>query len=372
MKIKIVGDPYSTSGYSLHCREMILAFIKAGWQVKLFHAMQDVIQHKDFSGAKLIDETLTKNFLEGDISLFITIPTHFAQPSKYNIGMFFFEADKITEEWVEMCNKMTGIIVPSEFCKKMCEYSGVTVPVIVAHGYYSQHIPSEKVDWKERLQIGVGEKTFLSVFQWNYRKGFDVLLRAFWAAFPNGGPRLVIKAYANDFRESEKEKIIRDIKQLKQMHLAINFEKQTQTLPNFPNVSLLLDRLSDDEMFWLYEQMDAFVLLTRGEGWGRPYLEAAAHEMPIIATDWSAHTEFLNKDNAYMVDATLEPCIGLNGRYYPNTSYIASPNIFQAVQHMQSINAGIHVKRPLKEVAFQFSEKRSVEEYKNAIMEICK
>jgi glycosyltransferase involved in cell wall biosynthesis len=36
------------------------------------------------------------------------------------------------------------------------------------------------------------------------------------------------------------------------------------------------------------------VSLTRGEGFGLPCLEAAACGLPVIATDWSAHTEYLN------------------------------------------------------------------------------
>ena len=370
MKIKIYGDPYSTSGYSLHCREMLLAFIKAGWNVKLIHAIQDSFQTSEFSGVKLIDEIKTDSFdKREDVIIYITVPNLFNTYGKYNIGMFFYEADKLPDEWVTKCNLMDGIIVPSEFCKKVCEYSGVTVPVVVAHGYYNQHVPSEKIDWRERLQIKENEKVFLSVFQWNYRKGFDALLRAYWSAFPTNGPRLVVKTYIESFSDKEKERIISDIKNIRSMHF-INRMGKTH-IPDFPKISLLMDHLSEDEMFWLYEQSDAFVLLSRGEGWGRPYLEAAAHELPIIATDWSAHTEFLNKDNAYMVDAMPEPCIGINGFYYPNTSFIASPNIFQAIQHLKSISTGIHVKKPMRETAFQFSEKRSVEEYKNAIIKIC-
>lgn len=368
MKIKVFGDPYSVSGYSLHCREMLLAFLRDNWNVKLIWSQQDQFQSDNFSGAKLIDAIKTTELNYEDTTLFITVPTLFKKLSKINIGMFFYEADKLPDSWVEKCNEMNGIIVPSEFCKKVCEYSGVRVPVIVAHGYYNQHVPNEKVDWKERLAIKEGEKIFLSVFQWNYRKGFDALLRAYWAAFPTGGPRLVIKTYLNKFNDEDKQRIIKDVQGLKAMHFL--FEQGKQYLPNFPQVSLLMDHLSDDEMYWLYEQADAFVLLTRGEGWGRPYLEAAAHGLPIVATDWSAHTEFLNEHNAYMVNAVLEPCIGLNGVTYPNTSYIATPNIFSAVQSMKTIALGLQVKKPLREVAFQFSEKRAVEEYKKAITEI--
>lgn len=41
----------------------------------------------------------------------------------------------------------------------------------------------------------------------------------------------------------------------------------------------------------LYLAADAFVLPSRGEGWGRPHTEAMAMELPIIATNWSGPTE---------------------------------------------------------------------------------
>jgi glycosyltransferase involved in cell wall biosynthesis len=37
----------------------------------------------------------------------------------------------------------------------------------------------------------------------------------------------------------------------------------------------------------LYGGADAFVLPTRGEGWGLPILEAMAAGVPAIATNWS-------------------------------------------------------------------------------------
>ena len=40
----------------------------------------------------------------------------------------------------------------------------------------------------------------------------------------------------------------------------------------------------------LYAAADAFVLPTRGEGWGLPIAEAMAMALPVIATNWSGPT----------------------------------------------------------------------------------
>ena len=49
----------------------------------------------------------------------------------------------------------------------------------------------------------------------------------------------------------------------------------------------------------MYRGADAFVLPTRGEGWGLPIAEATASGLPVIATNFSGPTAFLTDDNSY-------------------------------------------------------------------------
>jgi len=54
-----------------------------------------------------------------------------------------------------------------------------------------------------------------------------------------------------------------------------------------------------------HKEINALVSATRGEGFGLPMLEAAVAGLPVIATNWSAHTEFLNSGKWLSVDYDL-------------------------------------------------------------------
>jgi glycosyltransferase involved in cell wall biosynthesis len=55
---------------------------------------------------------------------------------------------------------------------------------------------------------------------------------------------------------------------------------------------------------------DAFVIATRGEGWGMPITEAMAMGKPVAVTNWSGVTAFVDESVGYMVDYTLQDVRG--------------------------------------------------------------
>jgi|APSaa5957512535_1039671.scaffolds.fasta_scaffold05550_2 glycosyltransferase involved in cell wall biosynthesis len=52
----------------------------------------------------------------------------------------------------------------------------------------------------------------------------------------------------------------------------------------------------------LYHLFDAFINISSGEALGIPFLEAAACGTRIVALNYGGHLDFLNKNNAYLVD----------------------------------------------------------------------
>ena len=77
---------------------------------------------------------------------------------------------------------------------------------------------------------------------------------------------------------------------------------------NVPNIYLLHGEFNDEEinMLYNYPKVKAFVSLTKGEGFGRPLLEFSLMKKPIITTNWSGHTDFLNNEFVSMIGGELK------------------------------------------------------------------
>ena len=74
-------------------------------------------------------------------------------------------------------------------------------------------------------------------------------------------------------------------------------------------VELLPDRMPQQDLPRLYQSVDAFVLPSRGEGWGRPVAEAMAMGLPTIATNFSGQTAFLDSTTGFPIPIDGLSCI---------------------------------------------------------------
>ncbi|MGE3775948.1 MAG: glycosyltransferase family 4 protein [Pirellulaceae bacterium] len=134
--------------------------------------------------------------------------------------------------------------------------------------------------------FGAEPTVFLAVGKWEVRKGHDVLATIFERAFtPRDNFKLVL-ATANPFLSSEQhEEWARRF-----ARMGNKVEILTNRLPDQPSLARLMARA------------DCGVFLSRAEGWNLDAAEMLAMGKHIIITNYSAHTEFANRENSWLVD----------------------------------------------------------------------
>ena len=227
---------------------------------------------------------------------FVSAPAHEFQPQMYfgrhTVGRTTFETDRIPDGWREKCNGFDEIWVPSHFNLETFANSGIARHKlrILQEGIDTTHFQPNL----EPMKIpGARGFKFLSVFDWQMRKGYDVLLRA----------------YCTEFKSNEDVTLILKVSTVNQpfaqlVDLVSYFIERNlrMKLENSPNIVLMTGMLPHERFPHLYASADAFVLPTRGEGWGRPYMEALACGRPVIATRWGGQLDFLNDENADLID----------------------------------------------------------------------
>ncbi|XP_010543622.1 PREDICTED: uncharacterized protein LOC104816472 [Tarenaya hassleriana] len=237
--------------------------------------------------------------------LFETLP---CPPSGYGeflsvIGRTMFETDRVNPEHVNRCNKMDYVWVPTEFHVSSFVRSGVdpskvvkiVQPVDVEFFDPSKYDPLDLSSIGD-LVLGLDSKNrglgfvFLSVFKWEHRKGWDLLLKAYIDEF-SGNDNVALYLLTNPYHSDSDfgNKILDFVEES-------SLEELDQ---GYPRVYVIDTHIAQVDLPRLYKAADAFVLPSRGEGWGRPVVEAMAMSLPVIATNWSGPTEFLTDQNGY-------------------------------------------------------------------------
>ncbi|RNF10831.1 putative mannosyltransferase-like protein [Trypanosoma rangeli] len=182
---------------------------------------------------------------------------------------------------------------------------------------------------------------FLSVFKWEQRKGWDVLLKAYWKAFGPGTPHhedveLYLKCtFPRHFAEGVSYHTFPTFINKWVQHTA----GIDGTIEDFPPIVLIgVGTISQDVMLSIYHSVDAFVLPTRAEGWGIPLMEAMSMGLPVLVTNWGGPTTFCRRDNSFLisVDGLEELSKGSVYGYAPGKKY-AIPSLTGLTELMRYV-----------------------------------
>ncbi|NOU98830.1 glycosyltransferase [Paenibacillus planticolens] len=206
-----------------------------------------------------------------------------------------WETSKTPKGWLPHMNKFDAVFVPSQHNKKALKHSGVKVPIYIApHGVNTKEFrPNNK---KFHLPDAAGKFTFVSVFGFQHRKNPEGLLRAYWEEF-SSKDNVILVIKTNGYASYENEKWIK--------HKISQYKKRLGIRKNTAPVVIIGRRLRESQLKGLYTLGDAFVLPTRGEGVGLPFLEALASGVPVIATGWGGQMDFLTPNNSFLIPYQL-------------------------------------------------------------------
>lgn len=217
-------------------------------------------------------------------------------PGRLRIGRTMFETDRVPRDWVVRCNQMDEVWVPSDAGREAFAAAGVDRDRLAV-------IPSplelDRLD-PDADPLGLPDAhgtVFLAAFDWTLRKGWDVLLSAWCEAFSaDDDVTLVLKTWSTS-RGLDTEAIADELKG--------HVRSLGHDPGRIPDIVLFDRLLSERRMSALYRAADAYVAPSRGEGWGRPAVEAMAVGRPVIATDWSGPSAYLDSDVGWPVGHRL-------------------------------------------------------------------
>ena len=342
-KLMLITAPVSSrSGYGAHARDLTHSFIKHDkYDIKIMDVRwgdcpQNALDKNNETDRKLINRFLPEPRMDRqpDIYVDIRIPNEFQQLGKFIIGITAgIETTAVSQNWLEGCNKMDLIIVPSEHSKqgfvtsvyeklqKMSDGKQQKVgelklekPIEVLFEGADENIykplNNDEIDsdFFDMLNEKVPEKfAFLFVGQWTKggygedRKDIFKLIKIFYESFANKKkqPALILKTNGATYSIMDREDCLDKINEIK-----AKFPSDWK----LPNVYLLHGSLSDTEMNYLYNhpKVKTMVSLTHGEGFGRPLLEATMTGLPVIASAWSGQIDFLSEENSLLISGEMK------------------------------------------------------------------
>lgn len=195
---------------------------------------------------------------------------NFGQPHFYervegalNIGYTPWESTGVPRSWIQYMNKMDEIWTTCNANAEWYRNSGVRVPVrVLPHGINREHYPL-----KRRTRSDDGVVNLLHIGEPTPRKGGRLVYEAF------------AELFANDPRAS----------------LTIKGTPRTfEVDPDIQNITVISERLNQEDMRDLYLNHDAMIYPTNGEGFGLIPFQAAATGMPTAVTNWSGPMDYMS------------------------------------------------------------------------------
>lgn len=332
MKTVILRAPLlSCSGYGTHSRQVYRWLKSKGvnvvtqvvpWGITSWMINPDM--SNGLVGQIMKDSKECKG--QADLSIQVQLPNEWNPGlAKRNVGISaYIETDQCNPQWIAKTNSMDMVIVPSEHAKQcILNTSPVNTPVhVIPESFYDEIVGKNK-----KIDLSLETKfNFLMLGQLTGNNPYNDRKNTF----------NTIKWICEEFKDDKDVGVIIKTNSGKNTKIDRNVtEKVLKSVikevrkGEYPKIYLLHGNMSPEEVASLYKDknVSALISLTRGEGYGLPLLEAAASDLPVIATNWSGHLDFLNHGKFIKVGYSLQPIHGtrVDGKLFLKNMKWAEP-----------------------------------------------
>jgi len=334
----VVSCPISTrSGYGARSRDFVraLGIAKPNWDIKILSqrwgstAMDALKVGEDDD---LLEKVITKAMeVKPDVWIQITVPNEFQPVGHYNIGLTAgVETTIMPAECLQGINRMDMVLVSSNFTKEVIEKTifekkdektkqtvgtlKCEVPIKTLFEGIDLEVYDEKAPSEPRIDVVLRDIKesfcFLFVGHWlngNFshdRKNVSGMIYTFLNVFKgkHNPPALLLKVSGGGTSILDRIRIKSQIESIKKRVI------EDSGNVRLPNIYLLHSDITDWEMNALYNhpKVKAHISFTRGEGFGRPLLEATISGKPMIVPAWSGHMDFINPEYVNAVTGKLD------------------------------------------------------------------
>ena len=238
-----------------------------------------------------------------------------------HIGFPIFELTEFSEEEKLSLSHCDKIFVCSKWAKE------VILDQMIGHFFDDGriHVVPLGVDTELfKPHIGARPQTiFFNCGKWEKRKGHDILLECFNRAFELGDNVELWMMCENPFiGEANND--------------WANLYKSSKL---GSKIRLIPRQQTHKDVYNIMKQVDCGIFPARAEGWNLELLEMMSCGKHVIATNYSAHTEFCNKDNCMLVEIDslekAEDGVFFSGKY-GEWANISESSKDQIIEHMRN------------------------------------
>ena len=240
--------------------------------------------------------------------------------SKYG-GLSFFETNKFSDIEIRGYEALDIIFTATKWSKS----------ILMEHGFKDndikvcyQGIDTDTFDGQLLKDKQEDKYVFINIGKWEIRKGHDILLEMFNSAFSKQDNVELWMINHNSFLSQEENN--KWVKMYKESALG----DKIKIFPRLATQKILANIIS---------LADCGIYPSRAEGWNLEALETMAMNKPIILTNYSAHTEYANKDNSYLIDIKEED-LAIDNIWFHGTGSWAKidiDQIEQGINHMRYV-----------------------------------